>query len=85
MSTPTDPWDRTSPATTYTNGQAIRIGLIPCDTAPQFGGLSRTVHPFHAVAEVTVGAHKGLRRHVCRNCAAAHHKHQPQVPGVVWE
>lgn len=39
---------------TCTNGQAIADGFVPCEDTPQWGGLSRTVHPFHAVAEVTV-------------------------------
>jgi hypothetical protein len=66
-----------STPTTHTNGEAIRAGFVPCETSPVYGGLSRTVHPFHGVAEVTVGS-RGERRHVCRDCA---HK-QPQAPAA---
>lgn len=73
------------PAITHTNGEAIRAGMIPCETSPQFGGLSRTGQTFHAAARVTVGAQKGNKRHVCLSCAERHHKHQPQVLGIVWD
>ncbi len=69
----------------YTNAHAIRAGLMPCETNPVNGGLSRTVHQFHAVAAVTTGSQKGNKRHVCRDCAHKFHNAQHQVQRIVWD
>jgi len=70
---------------TYLNSDALRDGLIPCETEPRYGGLSRTTHPFHAGATVTVGSQRGNRRHVCEQCAERWHKHQAREEGVQWD
>lgn len=69
----------------YLNADALRAGFIPCETNPETGGLSRTVHPYHAKACVTVGSQKGALRHVCLECAVTYHKHQERRIGVIWE
>lgn len=69
----------------YLNGDAIRKGLIPCETNPDTGGLSRTGQPFHAVAVLTAGSQKGNKRHVCAECADRFHRHQKQEGGILWE
>lgn len=67
------------------NGDAIHIGLVPCETNPVNGGLSRTLEEFHDSAFVTVGSQKGNKRHVCQSCADKHHKAQKQSHGIVWD
>lgn len=67
------------------NSDAIRAGLIPCETNPSTGGLSRTVEPFHVVATLTVGQQKNGKRHVCEPCAGKWHHLQQQARGVVWD
>lgn len=74
-----------SPATPWTNSDAIQANIIPCETNPTTGGLSRASDQFHGRAVVTVGSQKGQMRHVCTSCALKHHKHQKQRPGVKWE
>lgn len=70
----------------YLNSNAIRAGLIPCETNPHTGALSRTLEPFHARATDTVGVNEGGRRHVCSECAEKHHKHlRRRVGMIVWE
>lgn len=69
----------------YTNAAALRAGLTPCETDPARGGLSRTSHPFHGVAAVTVGSQRGNLRHVCEECAEKWHKHQERRGGVRWD
>lgn len=69
----------------YLNSDAIQAGLIPCETNPRTGGLSRTLEPFHAQAAETVGTNKDGRRHVCTECAVKHHKHLRRRPGIIWE
>lgn len=59
-----------------TNADAIRSGLIPCETNPDTGTLSRTADPFHALATYTVGRSKP-RRHVCNGCRLKYHSIQP--------
>lgn len=85
IATTINPWESFVSPITYTNGNAIRDGLIPCETSPTFGGLARTMDAFHAVAAVTTGSQKGNKRHVCLDCATQHHRHQHQVPGVIWD
>jgi hypothetical protein len=68
-----------------TNGSAIRQGLIPCETNPATGGLSRTGEMFHARAAVTVGSQKANLRHVCDDCAARFHSYARQRSGILWE
>lgn len=87
-----DPWGReehdgaiAATRRTYTNADALRAGLIPCETDPRRGGLSYLSHTFHGIAAVTVGSFKGNRRHVCEECADKHHKHQERKEGVRWE
>lgn len=69
----------------YTNGRAIRSGLIPCETNPATGQLSYCQEPFHAQATVTVGSSKGTLRHVCMECARRHHKNQEVRHGIKWD
>jgi hypothetical protein len=68
----------------YDNADALRAGIVPCETDPASGGLSRTLEPFHAAAELTAGSQRGSLRHVCAGCARAHHQHLRQRPGVLW-
>lgn len=74
-------YDLTAP----TNGQAIRNGLIPCETDPDTGHLSRTTWPFHAVATYTTGSARGGFRHVCAGCLERHHKGLRVRSGIRWE
>lgn len=74
-----------SPAAPWTNSDAIQAGIIPCETNPASGLLSRTGDQFHGRAVVTVGSQKGGMRHVCASCALKYHRHQEQRPGVKWE
>lgn len=67
------------------NGDAIREGIIPCETNPETGALSRTGERFHGRATATVGSQKGNLRHACADCARRHHKLQKQRTGVLWE
>lgn len=66
------------------NGDAIKAGIIPCETNPASGGLSRTTKEFHAPATLTVGSQKGNKRHVCKDCANKHHGAQKRVDGIQW-
>lgn len=68
-----------------TNSAAIQQGLIPCETNPRDGSLSRTVQPFHAVAVVTVGGRNGQLRHVCAGCLEKFHAKVHVQCGIVWE
>lgn len=69
----------------YRNSDAIRYGLVPCETNPDTGGLSRTGQSFHAVATITVGSVRGNKKHVCAECAERYHRHQKQAGGVLWD
>lgn len=71
--------------TRYTNSDAIQDKMIPCETDPRSGELSRTLDPFHGQAVMTVGQVKGGRRHVCRECAEKHHKHLVWRMGIYWD
>ena len=68
----------------YLNSDAIRAGLIPCETNPHTGSLSRTLEPFHAKAEVTIGKNVTTRRHVCFECKVKHHRSATTEPGIQW-
>lgn len=80
----TNPWVTTT-RRTYTNADALRANLTPCETDPERGVLSRTLDPFHATAVLTVGSLKGNKRHVCEACAKKYHGNQKQAAGVRWE
>lgn len=67
----------------YSNGYAISKGVVPCETNPTTGKLSRTTEPFHARAEVTVGARVDQRRRVCVFCRGKHHATLMSIPSVM--
>jgi hypothetical protein len=70
----------------YLNSDAIQAGLIPCETNPRTGALSRTLEPFHAKATETVGTGNDRRRHVCIECAEKHHRGLKRRRGaIVWK
>jgi hypothetical protein len=59
-----------------TAGEAISLGIIPCETNPETGKLARTGDPFHGAAEVTIGQRPTSQaRRVCGACLAKHHRH----------
>lgn len=66
------------------NRDLIRLGLVPCETDPDTGGLSRTGDPAHALATWTVTGKGYESRHVCEECAAEFHSQRPIKEGVIW-
>lgn len=65
------------------NRDTIQSGVIPCETDPYNGKLSRTLDPFHATATTTVGS-RGVLTHVCASCAERWHTHKERKPGIKW-
>lgn len=82
-----------------TNREAIKIGLIPCESDRLTGDISFLKNEFHGVAVITVqipaingerdknpklDAHESLV-HVCFNCATKHFDNcTTWQSGVVW-
>lgn len=66
------------------NGYLIRCGLVPCETNPDTGGLSRTGDPAHALAVFTITGKGFESRHVCRGCVLAFYANRPIKEGVIW-
>lgn len=69
----------------FTNGSAIRAGLVPCETNPNNGDLSYCNEQFHGSARATVGSQNGTMRHVCLMCLNKYHKDQRVRQGIHWE
>jgi len=66
------------------NAWGARHDVIPCETNPQTGALSRQREAFHARATMTVGAEGTERRHVCEPCQKRWHRFNKIERGVTW-
>lgn len=66
-----------------TNRDALKQGVIPCESNPENGELSYTFNTFHAAATLTIKIIDGIDSkldvhekyvHLCFDCAVTHFK-----------